>query len=135
CGSTWTPPAPSQSPVPTPTPAPAPTVTLTHPTSQTARVGEAVHLQLRASDSAGQALTWRASGLPSGLSIASSTGLVSGTPKRARKSTSTITVTDASGVSAHGTIPWTVAGRPTITGGLRINRGHPFLSLKVGAGA
>src|SRR6185312_6381018 len=48
CGSPWTPPAPSQSPVPTPTPAPAPTVTLTHPTSQTARVGEAVHLQLRA---------------------------------------------------------------------------------------
>lgn len=135
CGSTWTPPAPSPPPASTSTPAVTPTVTLTHPTSQTARVGEAVHLQLRASDSAGQALTWRASGLPSGLAIASSTGLVSGTPKRARKSTSTITVTDASGVSAHGTIAWTVAGRPTITGGLRINRGHPFLSLKVGAGA
>jgi hypothetical protein len=135
CGSTWTPPAASQPPAPTPTPAASPTVTLTHPASQTARVGDAVHLQVHATDSAGQTLTWRATGLPSGLSIAASTGLISGTPKRAGKSNSTITVTDTSGVSAQGTVAWSVAGRPTITGGLRITRGRPFLSLKVGAGS
>ena len=134
CGSTWTPPAASEPPAPTPTPAASPTVTLTHSASQTARVGEAVHVQLHATDSAGQTLTWRATGLPSGLSIAASTGLISGTPKHAGKSTSTITVTDTSGVSAKGAVAWSVAGRPTITGGLSINRGRPFLSLKVGAG-
>jgi hypothetical protein len=134
CGSTWTPPTASQPPATTPTPTAIPTLTVTHPASQTGRVGQAVHLQLRASDSAGQALTWRATGLPSGLSIAPSSGLISGTPKHAGKSTSTITVTDVSGLVAQGTIAWSVAGRPTITGGLSFRHGRPFLSLKVGAG-
>jgi hypothetical protein len=46
-------------------------------------VGTAKSLQLTATDSAsGQSFTWSASGLPAGLSINASTGLVSGTPTK-----------------------------------------------------
>jgi hypothetical protein len=133
CRSTWTPPAPAPSPAPAPTPA-TPVVTLTQAPAQGARVGEPVRLQLHATDSAGQVLTFHATGLPAGLSIASTTGLITGTPKHFGKSAATITVTDTSGSSAKASIAWSVAGRPTITGGLSVNKGRPSLSLKVGAG-
>ncbi|MFZ1995975.1 MAG: protease pro-enzyme activation domain-containing protein, partial [Solirubrobacteraceae bacterium] len=134
CGSTWTPSA-APAPAPAPVPPPAPIVTLAHPPAQKARVGQPVRVQLHATDSAGQALTYRASGLPARLSVASGTGLITGTPTRAGKPSTTITVTDASGATAQTVIAWTVAGRPTITGGLRVNaKGRPSLSLKVGAG-
>ena len=135
CGSTWTPPAPPPAPAPAPTPAPAPVVTLTRPAAQATRVGQSVRLALHATDSAGQALTYRATGLPAGLSVASTTGVITGSPRRAGKATATITVTDTSGSTAQAAVAWTVAGRPTITGGLSVNaQGRPSLALKVGAG-
>jgi hypothetical protein len=133
CGSTWTPPAPP--PTPAPTPAPAAVVTLTHPPAQSARVGQPVRVQLHATDSAGQALTYHATGLPAGLTVAPSTGLVTGSPTRTGKATATIKVTDTSGSAAEAPIAWSVAGRPTIKGGLTVNaKGRPSLLLKVGAG-
>ena len=60
------------------------TVTVTNPGNQTGTVGTAASLQISASDSAsGQTLTYSASGLPAGLSINSSSGLISGTPTTA----------------------------------------------------
>ena len=57
------------------------TVTVTNPGSQSSTVGTAASLQIHATDSAsGQTLTYSASGLPAGLSINSSSGLISGTP-------------------------------------------------------
>jgi kumamolisin len=133
CGSTWTPPAPATTPTTAPTATPV--VTLTHPATQRAHVRQAVRLQLHASDSAGQALTYHATGLPAGLSLASGTGLITGTPKRTGKATATIKVTDASGSSAQAPVVWSVAGRPTVTGALTVNaHGRPSLSLHVGAG-
>ena len=44
------------------------------PGGAAARVGQPVRLALHATDSAGQALTYRATGLPAGLSVAASTG-------------------------------------------------------------
>ncbi len=138
CGSTWAPPPPASTattPAPTPTTPPAPVVTLTRPSAQNARVGQAVHVQLHATDSAGQTLSWRAAGLPPGLSISRTTGLITGTPTKAGKATATITVSDTSGVSAAAGIAWNVAGRPTISGGLTVSRkGRPSLALRVGAG-
>jgi hypothetical protein len=132
CGSTWTPPAP---PPAAPAPTSPPVVTLAHPAAQRARVGQSLRLQLHATDSARQALTYHASGLPAGLSVAAGTGLITGSPKRAGKTSTTITVTDASGSTAQAAIAWNIAGRPTITGGLTVNaKGRPSLSLKVGAG-
>jgi len=133
CGSTWTPPV-TTAPAPAPTPAPAPVVTLTRAAAQKGRVGQSVHVQLHATDSAGEALTYRASRLPAGLSLARGTGLITGTPSRGGRTSTTITVTDTSGSTAKTAIAWIVAGRPTITGGLTVKKGRPQLSLKVGAG-
>ncbi|MHC3475701.1 M4 family metallopeptidase, partial [Streptomyces sp. 7R007] len=58
-------------------------VTVTNPGSQSSTVGTAVSLQISASSTNSGSLTYAASGLPSGLSINSSTGLISGTPTTA----------------------------------------------------
>jgi hypothetical protein len=55
-------------------------ITLTPIQSQTSNEGAAVSLQIHATDStSGSTLTFSAAGLPRGLSINSSTGLISGT--------------------------------------------------------
>jgi hypothetical protein len=85
------------------------TVTVTNPGSQTSTVGTAASLQIQASDSAsGQTLTYTASGLPAGLSINSSTGLISGTPTTAATSSVTVTATDTTGAKNSATFTWTV---------------------------
>jgi Putative Ig domain len=82
------------------------TVTVTNPGSQTGTVGTAASLQISATDSAsGQTLTYSATGLPAGLSINSSTGLISGTPTTAGSYSVTVTATDTTG--AHGSAPFT----------------------------
>ncbi len=86
------------------------TVTVTNPGSQTGTVGAAASLQVKASDSAsGQALTYSATGLPAGLSISSSTGLISGTPTTAATSTVTVTAKDGTGASGSASFGWTVS--------------------------
>jgi hypothetical protein len=68
------------------------TVTVTNPGARSSAAGTATSLQISASDSAaGQTLTYSVTGLPAGLSIGSSTGLISGTP--------TITNTGSSAIS------------------------------------
>ena len=93
---------------------PAPnTVSVTNPGNQTGTVGTAVSLQIQASDSAsGQTLTYSATGLPAGLSINSSTGLISGTPTTAGTSSVTVTATDTTGASGSASFTWTVSARP-----------------------
>ncbi|MCX4744980.1 putative Ig domain-containing protein [Kitasatospora sp. NBC_01287] len=90
-------------------------VTVSNPGSQSATVGQAVSLQLSASDSAGKALTYSATGLPAGLSISSS-GLISGTPTAAGSSTSTVIASSGTASGSAG-FSWTVtaAGAETIT--------------------
>jgi subtilase family serine protease len=82
------------------------TVTVTNPGTQTSTVGTAASLQIHASDSAGQTLTYSASGLPPGLSINSSSGLISGTPTTA--GTYNVTATATSNTSGSATFSWTV---------------------------
>ncbi|HWF79816.1 MAG TPA: discoidin domain-containing protein, partial [Streptosporangiaceae bacterium] len=85
-------------------------VTVTNPGSQSATVGTAASLAVQASDSAsGQTLSYSATGLPAGLSISSSSGLISGTPTTAGTSSVTVTVKDTTGATASASFSWTVA--------------------------
>jgi hypothetical protein len=85
------------------------TVTVTNPGSQTSTAGTAASLQINATDSAsGQTLTYSATGLPAGLSINSSTGLISGTPTTAGTSSVTVTAKDTTGASGSASFSWTV---------------------------
>ncbi|MBO0839949.1 MAG: putative Ig domain-containing protein [Sciscionella sp.] len=87
------------------------TVTVTNPGSQTGTAGTAASLQIKASDSAsGQTLTYSASGLPTGLSINSSTGLISGTPSANGTFNVTVTVKDSTGASGSTSFTWTIGG-------------------------
>jgi hypothetical protein len=86
------------------------TVTVTNPGSQTGTVGTAASLQIKASDSAsGQTLTYSATGLPAGLSISSTTGLISGTPTTATTYTVTVTAKDTTGASGSASFTWTIS--------------------------
>jgi hypothetical protein len=85
------------------------TVTVTNPGAQTSTVGTATSLQIRATDSAsGQTLTYSATGLPAGLSINASSGLISGTPTTAGMSTVAVTAKDTTGASGSSSFSWTV---------------------------
>ncbi|MFF4057179.1 putative Ig domain-containing protein [Streptomyces sp. NPDC001668] len=84
------------------------TVTVTNPGSQSTTTGGAVSLQISATDSAGAALTYSASGLPTGLSISSSTGKITGTASTAGTYQVTVTASDSTGASGSASFTWTV---------------------------
>jgi hypothetical protein len=84
------------------------TVTVTNPGSQSTTTGGTASLQISATDSAGATLTYSASGLPTGLSISSSTGKISGTASTAGTYQVTVTASDSTGASGSTSFTWTV---------------------------
>jgi YVTN family beta-propeller protein len=92
---------------------PAPPV-LTAPGNQTGVLGTAVTLQMQATDPNGDLLTWSATGLPTGLSISPSSGLISGTPTAAGTFSSTVTVTDNNTTPVSTSFTWTIDGVLTV---------------------
>ncbi len=83
-------------------------VTVTNPGSQSSTVGTAVSLAITASSTNSGSLTYAATGLPTGLSISSSTGTISGTPTTAGTYSSVVTVTDSTGATGTASFTWTV---------------------------
>ncbi|NJP78134.1 M4 family peptidase, partial [Streptomyces sp. AA8] len=75
-------------------------VSITAPGDQTSIVNTAVSLQIKATSSNSGALSYSATGLPAGLSINASTGLISGTPTATGTSNVTVTVKDSAGKSS-----------------------------------
>ncbi len=95
------------------------TITVTNPGAQTNTAGTAITpLQIVATDTdTSQVLTYSATGLPTGLSINPTTGVISGTPTTTTGSpfSVTVTVTDTSGASGSATFTWTITNVVTVT--------------------
>lgn len=89
-------------------------LTLANPGTQAAAKGRAVTLALAASGGT-TPYTWSATGLPAGLTIKASTGVVSGTPTTTGSSTVTVTVKDAAVHTASATFTWTVTAATACT--------------------
>ncbi len=99
------------------------TVTVTNPGSQTTTVQTAASVQVHATDSgSGQTLAYSATGLPAGLAINSSTGLISGTATTVGTSTATVTARDGTGASGSATFSWVV---DTVTTGNTVTVTNP----------
>jgi hypothetical protein len=94
---------------PPPPPPPTDKVTVTSPGSQSATAGTAAALQIHAVSSTGAAITsYAASGLPPGMSIDSTTGRISGTPRTAGTYSVKVTATDTTGTTGSASFTWTI---------------------------
>jgi len=78
---------------------------VSNPGNRTSTVNVATSLQMTASGGT-PPYTWSATGLPTGLSINSSTGLISGTPSAA--GTFTVTATDTANATGSTSYTWTI---------------------------
>jgi serine protease len=87
---------------------PGDTVAVTNPGLVTTIVRVASSLQIQATSSGGHPLTYTATGLPPGLTINASTGLISGTPTTIGTYSVTVNAADTTGDSAAVTFGWQV---------------------------
>jgi Zn-dependent metalloprotease len=81
--------------------------TATNPGNQTGNVATPLSLQLTATGGNGT-YSWTATGLPAGLTLNASTGVISGTPTTAATYTTIVTAT-SNGTSNSATFTWTIA--------------------------
>ncbi|MES2736030.1 MAG: putative Ig domain-containing protein [Verrucomicrobiota bacterium] len=81
---------------------------LTSPGPQSGVMGIAVTRPVTATDINQDVLTFSATGLPPGLTISPTTGIISGTPTAAGSYTPTVTVTDGNTAPASASFSWVV---------------------------
>jgi hypothetical protein len=98
-------------------------VSVANPGSQSGTVGTAKSLQMSASGGTAP-YTWSATGLPAGLSINSSTGLISGTPTTAATYNTTVTARDTTSATGSASFTWTIS----TTGGGCASPGQKLLN-------
>jgi subtilase family serine protease len=111
-------------------------IALANPGAQRSVLNASVGLQMHSSDTRGEAVSYSATGLPSGLSINGSSGRITGRPRHIGTSTVTVVTSDAAGTTARTSFPWTIQTNPTLShvtlsgvGGAR-----PKLSFTVATG-
>ena len=90
------------------------TITVSNPGTQASIAGKPVSLALSAASSGGFGLAYAAAGLPAGLSINPSTGVISGTPTTIGRSAVVVTATASSGAAGSATFGWSVVA-PTVS--------------------
>jgi subtilase family serine protease len=83
---------------------------VTSPANQTSITGRAATLQLQATDPAGLAVHYSATGLPPGLTVSGSTGMITGTPTTAGTYHVRAIAVDAQDATGSATFTWTVTG-------------------------
>ena len=88
-------------------------VSITSPGTLTSPVGVSLSQPIQGSSTAGNPLTWSATGLPAGLTINASTGTVTGTPTTVADYHPTITAKDVTGAGHSVAFNWTINGAVT----------------------
>ncbi|HEX3980256.1 MAG TPA: protease pro-enzyme activation domain-containing protein [Acidimicrobiales bacterium] len=84
-------------------------VSVTSPGPQTTYLGQSVHLPIGATDAdSGRTLDYSALGLPAGLTIGGTSGLITGQPTTSALSTVLVTVEDSAGNSGSAEFTWSV---------------------------
>jgi uncharacterized repeat protein (TIGR03806 family) len=91
--------------------------TISTPAAQSGTQGTAVSLGMSASDADGDTLAFSATGLPAGLRINASSGVISGTPSTVANYSTTVTVSDGKGGSAAASFAWTISASTPPTSG------------------
>jgi Putative Ig domain len=112
------------------------TVTIANPGAQTGRVGRYLSVQVGARANNAGSLTYTATGLPPGLALRSSSGLISGTPSAAVAGWATVTATTFASPPARTRMRWTIGGNPRLSRSslAAVAKGKPKLSLWFAAG-
>ncbi|MBG0830667.1 putative Ig domain-containing protein [Planomonospora sp. ID67723] len=100
---------------------------LTNPGDQTTRAGTPVSLQIQATGGRGP-LAWSAAGLPAGLSVNTTTGVVSGTPTTYETRQVTVTITDKGGKTDSVTFAWEILTLDMAEAGPRTNYIRDYVS-------
>ena len=98
------------------------TVTVANPGTQASTLGRKVRLRISASDASNATLAYRATGLPAGLAIGHSTGVVTGTPTRAGTSTVVVEATDSGGRASTTSFSWTIRSRTVLAASRPLRR-------------
>jgi serine protease len=112
-------------------------VSVTNPGNQTTLINTGASLQMHAVDSnSGQTLTWSATGLPTGVTINSSSGLISGKATAVATASVTVTATDGLGNKGSTSFTWdvTACGSKQLLGnpGFETGSAAPWTSSPAG---
>ena len=103
--------------------------------TQTAKTGDAYSLAVHAKSSTGAPLGYRATGLPPGLSMNTTTGKISGTPLMVIATLVTVSAGDTTGAMQSATFQLTVvAGKDTVyvtNPGYQVDRANQSVSLQI----
>jgi subtilase family serine protease len=111
-------------------------IALANPGPQRSVLNGSASLQIHSSDTRGAAVSYTATGLPSGLSISGSSGKVTGRARHVGTSTVTVVASDANGATARTSFTWTVQTNPSLShlSLASVGSGRPKLSFTVAAG-
>jgi subtilase family serine protease len=105
--------------------APVYTVTVANPGTVPATAGKPFALQIAGTDSGGAALSYSATGLPAGLAISPTTGVISGTPTTVGTATVTVAAGDAFTNNSSTQFALAVAAPP------KIKKAKPLTASKI----